>query len=113
MRYLLTKTSWRKLHVAGNEEHYFEACVLSDGFGSDEAPVPELVDQIEEEIDHFSADGAYDKTSVYETFTAHSPGALIVIPPRADAVISEAISLARNLNLAEIKQYGRMNWQQK
>lgn len=108
---LSTKASWRKLHVAVNEEHYFEACVLSDRFGSDEAQVPELVAQIEEEIDHFSADGAYDKTAVYEVVSAHSPDALIVIPPREDAVISEGRSLARNQNLTGIKLHGRMGWQ--
>ena len=108
---LSNKASWRKLHVAVNEEHYFEACVLSDRFGSDEAQVPELVAQIEEEIDHFSADGAYDKTSVYEAVTAHSPDALIVIPPRDDAVISEARSPARNQNIIAIKQHRRMGWQ--
>lgn len=108
---LSNKASWRKLHIAVNESHYFEACVLSDRFGSDEAHVPELVDQIEDEIDHFSADGAYDKTSVYDAVTAHSPDALIVIPPREDAVMGADKSPSRNLNLAEIKQHGRMNWQ--
>ncbi len=108
---LSSKASWRKLHIAVNESHYFEGCVLSDRFGSDEARVPELVDQIEDEIDHFSADGAYDKTSVYDAVTAHSSDALIVIPPREDAVMSDDKSPSRNLNLAEIKQHGRMNWQ--
>ncbi|MDA0912175.1 MAG: IS5 family transposase [Proteobacteria bacterium] len=108
---LSNKASWRKLHIAVNESHYFEACVLSDRFGSDEAHVPELVDQIEDEIDHFSADGAYDKTSVYDAVTAHSSDALIVIPPREDAVMSDDKSASRNINLSEIKQHGRMNWQ--
>lgn len=109
---LSNKASWRKLHVAVNEEHYFEACVLSDRFGSDEAHVPELVSQIEQEIDHFSADGAYDKTSVYEAVSTHSPGALIVIPPRKDAILCEEMPEARNQNIAAIKQHGRMGWQQ-
>jgi hypothetical protein len=109
---LSNKASWRKLHIAVNENHYFEACVLTGRFGSDEAQVKPLLDQIEQDIDHLTADGAYDKSPVYDTISAHSPDADVVIPPRADAVFRDDASSWRNRNLQEIKLLGRMQWQE-
>jgi hypothetical protein len=110
---LSAKASWRKLHVAVSEDHYIEGCTLTDRFHSDESQVAPLLDQVEEEVDHLTADGAYDKSPVYEAASAHSPEAEIVIPPREDAVIDEAHSEIRNSNLQEIKTCGRMEWQRK
>ena len=62
---LSNKASWRKLHVAVNQNHYFEACVLTDRFSHDDQQVAPLLEQIIDTIDHFSADGAYDETPVY------------------------------------------------
>ena len=109
---LSNKASWRKLHVGVNENHYFEACVLTDRFGSDEAQVNPLFDQIEQDIDHFTADGAYDKSPVYDAISSHSPDADVVIPPREDAIFSNKASPWRNRNLTEIKTLGRMQWQE-
>ena len=58
--------SWRKLHVAVNQNHYFEACVLTDRFSHDDQQVELLFAQINDIIDHFSGDGAYDETPVYD-----------------------------------------------
>ena len=108
---LSNKASWRKLHVGVNEYHYFEACVLTDRFGSDEAQIPPLLDQIEQEIDHLTADGAYDKAPVYDSINDHSPDADVVIPPRDNAILRDDASPWRNRNLLEIKILGRMQWQ--
>ena len=108
---LSNKASWRKLHVGVNENHYIEACTLTDRFHSDEYQVDPLLDQIERDIDHLTADGAYDKSSVYDAISAHSPDAEVVIPPREDAVFGDAASKIRNRNLLEIKTNGRMQWQ--
>lgn len=110
---LSTKASWRKLHVAVNEDHYYEACTLTDRFASDESQVEPLLDQIESDIDHFTADGAYDKTPVYNAVSCHSPDVDIVIPPREDAVVSDRVAEMRNRNLQEIEMLGRMQWQEK
>ena len=67
------KASWRKLHVAINQNHYFEACELTDRFSCDDQLVGPLLGQITDEIDHFSADGAYDKKPVYDALCKHSP----------------------------------------
>lgn len=108
---LSTKASWRKLHIGVNEEHYYEACSLTDRFNSDESQVGGLLEQIENKIDHLTADGAYDKTPVYESIITHSPNADIVIPPRHDAVASNKVADVRNRNLHEINTHGRMQWQ--
>ncbi len=108
---LSSKASWRKLHLGANDEYYYEACVLTDRFCSDDQAVDELLEQIKEPVDHITGDGVYDKTPVYEAMRAHSPQADIVIPPSAVAVLNEKASPLRNRNIAEIKAHGRMQWQ--
>ena len=44
-----------------------------------------LLEQIIDKIDHFSADGAYDETAVYDAVTTHSPVVDVVVPPRSNA----------------------------
>jgi hypothetical protein len=108
---LSSKASWRKLHIAVNESHYFEGCVLTDRFSHDDQQVKSLLEQIDSEIKHFSGDGAYDEKPVYDAVTLHSPGVDVVIPPRANAVINANSSPMRNRNIEEVKANGRMEWQ--
>lgn len=108
---LSSKASWRKLHIAVNERHYFEGCVLTDRFSHDESQVKPLLEQIDTGIEYFSADGAYDETPVYDAITLHSPSVDVVIPPRANAVINDNSSPMRNRNIEEVKANGRMAWQ--
>ena len=108
---LSSRASWRKLHLAINQDHYIEACILTDRFSHDDQQVNGLLTQIDNSIDHFSADGAYDETPVYNAVTEHSPNASVVIPPRSTAVESDKSAPQRNQNIAEIKAMGRMQWQ--
>ena len=108
---LSSKASWRKLHVGVNQNHYFEACVLTDRFSHDESQVGSLLKQIDTSIDHFSADGAYDETPIYDAIIEHSPAVDVVIPPRSNAVLNENAATMRNRNILEIKILGRMAWQ--
>ena len=108
---LSNKASWRKLHLAINQDHYIEACTLTDRFVHDDQQVKPLLEQIDEEIDRFSADGAFDETPIYNAVTAHSPNVDIVIPPRENAVESKEAAPGRNRNVIEIKTGGRMQWQ--
>jgi hypothetical protein len=108
---LSNKASWRKLHMAVNEEHYIEGNTLTDRFCHDEGQVGALLEQIIEPIDHFTADGAYDETPVYNAVTAHSPNADVIIPPSSNAVLNENAAPLRNRNIQEIKKHGRMQWQ--
>ena len=70
-----------------------------------------LLGQIDEPINHFSGDGAYDETPVYDAVIEHSPNADVVIPPRSNAVENDKAAAQRNRNIAEIKAMGRMQWQ--
>jgi len=109
---LSNKASWNKLHVAINEGHYYEACALTNCFSHDDSQVLGLLDQIQDPINHFSGDGAYDETPVYNAITEHSPNADVVIPPRSNAVEHDKSAALRNQNIREIKEKGRMKWQQ-
>jgi hypothetical protein len=108
---LSSKASWRKLHLAINQSHYIEACVLTDRFSHDDQQVEPLLEQIDKSIDHFSADSAYDETPVYNAVIAHSPAVDVVIPPRANAVVKDKAAALRNRNIQEINDNGRMQWQ--
>jgi hypothetical protein len=108
---LSSKASWRKFHAAVNQNHYFEACTLTDRFTHDDTQVEPLLKQISEPIDQVTGDGAYDETPVYDAVTAHSPHADVVIPPRSNAVEQNTASSLRNRNIREIEEQGRMGWQ--
>lgn len=108
---LSSKASWRKFHAGVNQSHYIEACVLTDRFEQDDQQVEALLEQIIDPIDHFSGDGAYDKSPAYNAIINHSPEADVVIPPREDAVLNAKAAVLRNRNIQEIKENGRMAWQ--
>lgn len=74
-----------------------------------------MLTQIEQEIDEFAADGAYDKRKVYDRLNAHSPDVNILIPPRKNARIwkhgnTKAERLKRDENLRAIRKQGRKEW---
>lgn len=99
------------MHIAVDTDHVIHACVLTDRFISDDTAVPDLLEQIDGEIEHVTADGAYDKNPVYNAVSKKFPEAEIVIPPDSDAVYNKTSHPQRNRNLQEIKTFGRMNWQ--
>jgi hypothetical protein len=49
-----------------------------------------LLDQIAEPVEIFLGDGAYDRTGVYTALDERHPDAKMIVPPRADAVLSAA-----------------------
>ena len=108
---IAAKRSWRKLHIAVDEGHFIQAAILTERSVADEKVVEDLLNQIECDVDHLSADGAYDKHEVYNLIEAKYPNAKIAIPPRCDAVLDVKHHQKRNDNLSEIKESGRMAWQ--
>lgn len=66
-----TRKSWRKLHIAVDEEGFIVASSLTNRDVSDCAQVPVLLDQIEASIDSVLADGAYDQIVTYESMENH------------------------------------------
>ena len=72
-----------------------------------------LLDQIVVPIGQFTADGAYDGEPTYDAVTSHRVGAMVVIPPRANAVERSDTepSCQRDRHIAAITTEGRMKWQ--
>jgi len=112
------RRTWRKLHIAANpEDGEIQAVILTENSVSDDAAVAVLLKQIEQEIDEFAADGAYDKRKVYDGLNAHSPNVNILIPPRKNAHIwkhgnTKAERLKRDENLRSIRKHGRKAWKE-
>lgn len=112
------RRTWRKLHIGANPaDGEIQAVILSENSVSDDAVVAVLLKQIEQEIDEFAADGAYDKRKVYDGLNAHSPNVKILIPPRKNARIwkhgnTKAERLKRDENLRSIRKHGRKAWKQ-
>ena len=110
------RRTWRKLHVGANpEDGEIQAVLLTENNVSDDAAVEKLLDQIEQTIIDFAADGAYDKRKVYDSLNAHSPDVNILIPPRKNARIwkhgnSKTERLKRDENLRSIRKDGRTEW---
>jgi hypothetical protein len=110
------RRTWRKLHLGANpEDGEIQAVLLTENSTSDDVAVAGLLKQIEQEIDQFAADGAYDKRKVYDGLNAHSPKAKILIPPRKNACIwkhgnTKAERLKRDENLRSIRKHGRKAW---
>jgi Transposase DDE domain len=113
------RRTWRKLHIGANpEDGEIQAVILTENNVSDDAAVEVLLKQIEQEIDKFAADGAYDKRKVYDCLNAHSPDVTILIPPRKNARIwkhgnTKAERLKRDENLRSIRKQGRKEWKKK
>lgn len=110
------RRTWRKLHVCANpEDGEIQAVLLTENSVSDGDAVETLLQQIEQEIDKFAADGAYDKRKVYDSLNAHSPDVDILIPPRKNARIwqhgnTKTQRLKRDKNLRSIRKQGRQEW---
>jgi hypothetical protein len=113
------RRTWRKLHVGANpEDGEIQVALLTENSVSDDQAVEALLAQIEQEIDEFAADGAYDKRKVYDSLNAHSPDVNILIPPRKNARIwkhgnTKAERLKRDENLRSIRKDGRKEWKKK
>jgi hypothetical protein len=73
-----------------------------------------LLDQVDDPIASFTADGAYDQDSVFSEIAARNPEAPVIVPPRSSAVPSDAAETAptmRDRHLKIIAERGRMAWQ--
>jgi hypothetical protein len=109
------RRGWRKLHLATDADTgRIVAAVLTDKDADDGSQVGALLDQIEGAVASFTGDGAYDRDDVYAEVTARLPEAAVVVPPRANAVPSEAAATAptqRDCHLQCIAERGRLGWQ--
>lgn len=110
------RRTWRRLHLGANPATgEIQAALLTENSVSDDAAVPDLLDQIKDPLLACAADGAYDKRKVYGALQTHSPAAKILIPPRKNARIwqhgnTKAERLPRDENLRAIRKHGRRQW---
>ncbi len=100
---------------ANPEDGEIQAVLLTENNISDDQAVKGLLDQVEQTILDFAADGAYDKRKVYDSLNAHSPKINILIPPRKNARIwkhanTKIERLKRDENLRAIRKDGRKEW---
>jgi IS5 family transposase len=108
------RRTWRKIHLGVDEASgEVVAAVVTTNNYHDSQILPDLLDQVEEEINQVSGDGAYDRRSCYEAIRARHARA--TIPPQRNAKIwqhgnTKAERLARDENLRRIRQVGRAAW---
>lgn len=68
---LKARKSWRKLHIAVDENGYIASSELTTHNISDCATIGTLLEEIDSPIDTVLADGAYDQPSTYKALIAH------------------------------------------
>ena len=96
-----------------DENGWILASKVTDGYEHDSSQVPNLLAQVNREIDRFVGDRVYDQERVYEVVALHSPGAEVVVPPRKDAVSSaDSISVPchRDRHIADIQRKEWSEW---
>jgi hypothetical protein len=110
-----TRRSWRKLHIGMDADTgEIVAAVLTTNDVDDASQVGPLFDQLDAPLASFTGDGAYDQDSLYSAVTARDPDALVIVPPRATAVLSETAATnptQRDQHLQDIADRGRIGWQ--
>jgi len=104
------RRTWRKVHVAVDQNNVLHAISLTDKATHDAEEVPELLKQIDDPADRYVGDGAYDTKEVYDIIARHNKKAKIVIPPRENAVAGEDWHHERNKSLDIIKERCRGAW---
>ena len=111
------RRSWQKLHLAiGANTGMIVASTLTETDAGDPSQVGPLLDQTEGELTSVTADGAYDGAPTYATIAARGEQINVVIPPRADAVLSEHADVSpsqRDGHIATIAVEGRLKWQER
>ena len=102
---------WRKLHLGVDDTGNIVAETLTNSATDDASMVNALLNQIEGGIERFTADGAYDKSVVYEAAIAR--GATLVVPPSKTAVVSKKrtpAAGARDATVSRVQAVGRRRW---
>ena len=103
------------MHLATDADTgHIVASVLTGKDADDGSQIGPLLDQVDGPMASFTGNGAYDRDDVYAEVAARHPEAAVVVPPRANAVSSEAAETAptqRDRHLRCLAERGRMGWQ--
>jgi IS5 family transposase len=108
------RRTWRKLHFAVDEATLeFVAVTVSTNNFKDSQLLPDLLEQVDDEISQVSADGAYDTRTSYDALRER--GARAAIPPRRGARIwqhgnTRGERHSRDENVRAIRRTGRAAW---
>jgi hypothetical protein len=105
------RRTWRKLHIAMDADTgEILATVASTSNVGDKAVLPNLLEQITDEIAQLTADGGYDYADCYEAIAERKARA--VIPPRRTGRLhpQDERLRARDKNLRAIRKMGRKKW---
>ena len=111
-----TRRAWRKLHLGVDADTgRIEAVELTDQARPTTAPGSARCSiRWTDPLASLTGDGAYDREDVYGAVAERHPEAAVVVPPRRDAVPSEAAETAptqRDRHLRCIAEHGRLGWQ--
>ena len=107
------RRTWRRLHLAIDENHNVLACELTTPEVGDPTAVPDLLDPITTPFDTLMGDGAYDGEPVSQAVLNKQPNAQVVVPPHKNAVCSDAGDTQRDQSIQTIAEQGRIAWQRK
>jgi hypothetical protein len=110
------RRSWRKLHLGLDLVSGEIVCseLTTDEVG-DPTALPDLLDQVDNPVDLFLADGAYDGEPTSDLLVARFGSTIeVTIPPPKNAVPSPNAAqdpTVRDRHIADISVRGRMGWQ--
>ena len=108
---------WKKVHIGlGAKSGMIVPHLMTDKDAGGPDEIDDILDQIDQPICCFMADGAYDGEPVYDAVKRHSPdpSLKVIIPPRKTAVLPsgiEAEQTGRGRHILELEAKGRMAWQ--
>ncbi len=103
------------LHLATDADTgHIVASAVTGRDADDGSQVGLLLDEVDGPVASFTGDGVYDRDDVYTAVAIRHPEAAVIVPPRANAVPSEAAGIAptqRDAHLRCIAERGRTGWQ--
>ena len=108
------RRTWRKLHLGVDEASgQIVAALVTTADWADCEVLPELLEQVDGELEQVSGDGAFDTRDCYDAIDAR--GARAAIPPKRGAKIwrhgnKSGPRHLRDENLRRIRQVGRAEW---
>jgi len=111
------RRTWRKAHLGIGPDGEIQAAKLTLNNAADCQVAPNLLNQIESEIDTLAGDGGYDKEIVYQSLRDRRVKN-VLIPPQKNAKIKRHGNLKcelhqRDENLRQIRKVGRKKWKEK
>jgi hypothetical protein len=111
-------TDWRRFHLAFNAlTGEVVACDVTSKLATDASRVPALLKEIDRPLASVSADGAYDKTVVYEAVANHTAtrSPRVLIPPKRNAQVKPEVGVLRerNRNIRSRARLGKRQWHAK